>query len=177
MAGPYKRVAPYKRRTPTCHPARVHEAHGLCRRCYQNSQWASNPKHRKRAYARLKARGAAGTRAGKDCWLRLFYGISHDDYDALLEYQKGCCAICRRHQSEFSRQLAVDHNHNTGRIRGLLCGYCNTALGQLEKVGVEHIPDMVDYIATSGVNLEPLYQTKAQGKPDGRLKAKVPPSF
>jgi Recombination endonuclease VII len=39
--------------------------------------------------------------------------------------QKGCCAICGKHQSMFKRRLNLDHNHKTLQIRGLLCYYCN----------------------------------------------------
>lgn len=39
--------------------------------------------------------------------------------------QKGRCAICGKHQSEFKKRLALDHSHKTGQLRGLLCFYCN----------------------------------------------------
>ena len=43
----------------------------------------------------------------------------------MLDKQDHCCAICDKHKSEFNQNLAVDHNHVTGEIRGLLCTYCN----------------------------------------------------
>lgn len=57
--------------------------------------------------------------------LRQKYGITEEQYNRLLEKQKGCCAICDRHSSEFKTRLSVDHNHFTGELRGLLCNYCN----------------------------------------------------
>lgn len=57
------------------------------------------------------------------------FGISLGDYNSMFAAQNGCCAICNRHQSEFKRALAVDHNHETGEVRSLLCGCCNTMLG------------------------------------------------
>ncbi len=42
-----------------------------------------------------------------------------------FEKQKGCCAICKKPQSAFKNRLALDHNHKTGKLRGLLCYYCN----------------------------------------------------
>lgn len=51
------------------------------------------------------------------------YGITGDDYDALLKRQGGKCAICRARPK--SKRLAVDHNHKTGAVRGLLCSRCN----------------------------------------------------
>jgi hypothetical protein len=53
------------------------------------------------------------------------YGLSLADYRALQERQGHACAICRR----VTRVLCVDHCHVTGRVRGLLCRRCNSALG------------------------------------------------
>lgn len=39
--------------------------------------------------------------------------------------QKGCCAICGKHQREFKRRLSLDHSHKSGQLRGLLCYRCN----------------------------------------------------
>lgn len=57
--------------------------------------------------------------------LRRKYGITEDQYFELLEKQNFCCAICGKHESSFSRKLAVEHNHLTGEIRGLVCNYDN----------------------------------------------------
>jgi 23S rRNA G2069 N7-methylase RlmK/C1962 C5-methylase RlmI len=53
-------------------------------------------------------------------------------YDQLFISQKGCCAICNTHQNELKRRLNVDHNHQTGQVRGLLCDICNRGLGYLK---------------------------------------------
>lgn len=60
------------------------------------------------------------------------YGLRESDYAFMLEFQKNSCGICQTHQSALSRSLVVDHCHQTGRIRGLLCSNCNTALGLLK---------------------------------------------
>lgn len=49
--------------------------------------------------------------------------------ETLLLAQEGECAICGKHESEFKRQLALDHNHETGEPRGLLCTNCNLLIG------------------------------------------------
>lgn len=56
------------------------------------------------------------------------YGIPVDAYDALYVAQDGRCAICRRATGK-TRRLAVDHDHATGKVRGLLCRVCNSMLG------------------------------------------------
>lgn len=56
------------------------------------------------------------------------YGITEEDYQNMYKSQDGCCAICRKHASSFKTRLNVDHNHKTGKIRGLLCYRCNKFL-------------------------------------------------
>lgn len=72
--------------------------------------------------------------------LRRTYGISYDDYFAIYSAQGEACAICgrselRREQSGKRKQilpLFVDHDHTTGKVRGLLCSKCNSGLGMFE---------------------------------------------
>lgn len=61
-------------------------------------------------------------------WLRLLrdYGLTEDQYDSVFKAQRGLCAICCK--PEQKRRLAVDHDHKTGRVRGLLCWWCNNKL-------------------------------------------------
>jgi Autographiviridae endonuclease VII len=61
--------------------------------------------------------------------LKATYGITVEDYNKMFEKQKGCCAICKEHQTNFKKRLSVDHNHKTGQIRQLLCYKCNSLLG------------------------------------------------
>lgn len=58
------------------------------------------------------------------------YGITINDYNAISSKQDGKCAICGKHQSDMKRRLDVDHDHKTGRIRGLLCTNCNIGMGK-----------------------------------------------
>jgi Recombination endonuclease VII len=71
------------------------------------------------------------------------FGITLDEYNAMLARQGGVCAICgepptsprnRRKgaQRTFKARLVVDHDHATGKVRGLLCGTCNTGIGSLK---------------------------------------------
>jgi DNA-directed RNA polymerase subunit RPC12/RpoP len=57
--------------------------------------------------------------------LRATYGIGIKEYNEILDKQGNACAICRRDASEFSKNMAVDHDHRTLRVRGILCAYCN----------------------------------------------------
>ncbi len=55
--------------------------------------------------------------------------VSHAEYDRLMQEQSGQCAICLRASGSEGKSLAVDHDHKTGRVRGLLCTKCNQAIG------------------------------------------------
>lgn len=62
-------------------------------------------------------------------WVKYRFGLSADDYAALARAQDDKCAICGAECSQDGRRLAVDHDHETGAVRGLLCRSCNFGLG------------------------------------------------
>jgi hypothetical protein len=59
------------------------------------------------------------------------YGITLDDYQRMHARQQGECAICERHETSVG-PLVVDHDHDSGKVRGLLCHSCNRGLGQFK---------------------------------------------
>ncbi len=74
---------------------------------------------------------------------RLKYGIVLDDYERMFEKQQGLCKIC--HNPPKTRTLAVDHDHQTGRVRGLLCNPCNLLLGCVQDQ-VERLQAAIRYL-------------------------------
>jgi hypothetical protein len=65
--------------------------------------------------------------------LKKFYGLTQADFDRMLEVQDGRCAICHGDDPRSrTKQWHIDHNHETGIVRGLLCGPCNTGIGQMQ---------------------------------------------
>jgi uncharacterized secreted protein with C-terminal beta-propeller domain len=77
------------------------------------------------------------------------YGVTADQYNFMFVSQNGCCAICKTHQSELKRRLDVDHNHKTGKVRGLLCNPCNTTLGNIKDSTVT-LETMISYLKKDG---------------------------
>ena len=77
--------------------------------------------------------------------LRKAYGLTIDDYSRMRADQGGRCAICGNTKPEGGRELAVDHCHMTGKVRGILCSKCNTGLHVLEK-DVQRFQRMIQYI-------------------------------
>ncbi len=61
--------------------------------------------------------------------LKRRYGLTLDDFNAILDSQGGRCAICPATTAGYGRRFYVDHDHATGKIRGLLCHGCNSGLG------------------------------------------------
>lgn len=85
--------------------------------------------------------------------LKRRYNMTLEDYDALLIQQNGLCALCdkppkgKAPNGKRDARLYVDHCHKTGRIRGLLCYRCNSALGALGDTE-ENILKVLDYLNT-----------------------------
>jgi hypothetical protein len=98
----------------------------------------------------------------RDCWLnwrrrtaqtrlakllKQQYGMTEADYLALLEQQAGACLICGRSPQEAGDpRLVVDHDHATGRVRGLLCTDCNLGLGRFAD-SIERLASAARYLA------------------------------
>jgi hypothetical protein len=82
------------------------------------------------------------------------YGLTKEQYEALLEAQHGRCAICERTPEETNRRrngcerLSVDHNHETGQVRGLLCASCNTLIG-MARDDITVLQAAVEYLVSS----------------------------
>jgi hypothetical protein len=98
----------------------------------------------------------------RDRQLMKCFGITQDQYDQMLKAQNGVCAICKRPETSKGRTnkikcLSVDHCHETGKIRGLLCFFCNTGMGKLGD-SIERIEAVLHYL-----------KKHAQSAPDLRI--------
>jgi len=79
-------------------------------------------------------------------WQRLRkYGLTKDSYQNLLEKQNNLCVICTK---EFTTTPHVDHDHSTGKVRGLLCYPCNSGLGQFED-DIDRLKRAIKYLKQS----------------------------
>lgn len=65
----------------------------------------------------------------KDNNLKRLYKITESEYNQMFTKQGGLCSICSRPENHMGRALSVDHDHKTGKVRGLLCNSCNRGLG------------------------------------------------
>ena len=91
-----------------------------CRRDYENANFHKHKYNRPYNYEK-----------DKDIKLKRAYGIGYAEYLKMLEAQNGCCAICGTNDTGNRKAFHVDHCHDTGKVRGLLCGNCNSGIGNL----------------------------------------------
>lgn len=117
------------------HPQTADKRFGHCKECHKarGRKWHANNLERSREINRVKAKAlrdrdpaaaAAYNRAVK-LWTK--YRITPEDWDRLYDEQLGRCAVC--HCTLADVKTCVDHDHATGKVRGLLCNVCNQGLG------------------------------------------------
>ncbi len=114
-----------------------------CKACHQVMKKAYNPKRniKRKQNPRYQEKNLESN-------LRTAYGITLEEYNALVFQQSGVCKVCKQLPTETSNQtnrLVVDHCHKTGRVRGLMCPNCNCALGHL-KESVQLCQELAQYI-------------------------------
>jgi len=101
---------------------------GVCSICGPTNVYTRMRTRDGHRYPTAECSAMSQVRAKKSTlWVK--YGVTIEQYQTMLEAQDGRCAICRR---ESEKPLCVDHNHETGKVRGLLCWHCNIALGKLQ---------------------------------------------
>lgn len=120
----------------------------ICRRCLEEKDDANFYKHKSYCKScwivicneRRRIKGRTETPEQNRKWnLKSKFGLSMAEYDEMLKAQNGVCAICAAPETAKStsterdkKRLSVDHNHTTGKVRGLLCSMCNSAIGKLK---------------------------------------------
>lgn len=108
-----------------------------CRREYENASFHKHKHKRPHDYE-----------ADKDRKLKRAYGIGYAEYLTMFEAQGGCCAICGTDDTGGRKAFHVDHCHETGKIRGLLCGNCNSGIGNLrDDIGL--LRRAIDYLEST----------------------------
>lgn len=135
----------------TCHPERRRRAKGLCNSCYvlnyinshpdykeqqrqYQREWKRNwrklnPDKQQAIYAKLRNHPKKHER-GRENWLKGKYGLDQAVFNSMSAAQGGKCFICVETPKG---PLCVDHDHETGQVRKLLCTHCNIFIGYLEK--------------------------------------------
>lgn len=133
----------------------------VCKQCNRlnNKIWVSKNKERRNAYQRKRRSSPKGkalikkyyrTYAGKypqrniERKLRKLYGIGIAEKEAMRLAQNNKCAVCSREFTSLA-SAKVDHDHKTGKVRALLCHYCNTLVGFMRE-DVEALQNAIAYL-------------------------------
>jgi len=112
-------------RIPDCHPDRKHCARGMCKQCYDRDYGNRN---REKLNARARKWAKDNPKKVERTRKKYNYGISLEEIQARINAQDGLCKICMKRPAK-----EVDHNHETGQVRSILCGKCNRAIGLFDE--------------------------------------------
>ena len=113
----------------SCHKGAKKGRCKVCTRAEAKAWKAANPERNKATNKKWNDNNYSKKRH-RD--LKEQYGITPDQYQSMFDSQNGSCKICSIHQDKLSKRLSIDHCHDTGKVRGLLCGNCNLMLGYAE---------------------------------------------
>ena len=104
-----------------------------CKKCDKLRADAYRKKNKEKHAAAKKVYQRAHKDKMRNWRLMWKYGIDSEEYDRILRSQNGVCAICEQPETHLSHgrivHLSVDHDHDTGKVRGVLCNACNKGLG------------------------------------------------
>lgn len=117
----------------------------IVRRLEYNLKYAEKEKERIAAWHRT----SKGKKSQRKSQLKAKYNLRVEDYNQALLLQGQKCAICRK---EFEGNLSIDHDHRTGRIRGLLCKKCNSVLGFVDD-NVDILKAAIQYLTKEENNV------------------------
>jgi hypothetical protein len=116
----------------------------ICKICRDLSMNLWRESHRDEYNKYMRDFRAGNREWAKNTDLKRTYGISLADYNHMLAEQGGKCKLCKK-GPQGKRPLVVDHNHDSGEIRGLLCYGCNRKISILEK-SVEEQQEAIEYV-------------------------------
>lgn len=126
----------------------------------RRERYASDPTYREAIKRRARAVPSGAPAEKRRRRFKQEYGITPEQYDAMLAEQDGGCAICdRRIGDGAGRRLYVDHCHDTGIVRGLLCSTCNSGIGQFRN-NRDLLARAIEYLTVAADKVVDLVQTE-----------------
>lgn len=116
-----------------------------CNSCYRNMEWVSTPEN-VQTDRKMRRRWKLLRRV---TYVESKYGLKEEDYLSMINSQNNLCAIC--HIKQEGKILCVDHDHKTGKVRGLLCSNCNAGIGYF-KDNVQFLENAIVYLKKDNMN-------------------------
>ena len=121
----------------------------ICKPCTRKYDQGNYRGKRELKLAQVKAYADENREAVRENnrWAKIkhLYDLTQSGWNEIFKSQGGCCRLCDKHATEIKETLHVDHCHETGEVRGLLCKSCNSALGALGD-NVEGLQKALDYL-------------------------------
>lgn len=129
--------------------AKLHAGYRVkCKKCANLATRKSYIKHNQKQLIKSREYRSSNPDAGRNARFKYKYGISLEEYNLILKAQDYKCAICPNKHTLKSK-LDVDHSHDTGKVRGLLCRRCNLAIGQF-KDSMLLLESAIKYLENNG---------------------------
>ena len=127
-----------------CNKEKVFKKFGKNPRCKfgVNSQCKECLKIKRRKY--VKSNREVTTKAHREWCIKNTYGLTLGEFDQMFEAQGGVCRVCSKINLD-GRRLYIDHDHKTGKVRGLLCHKCNSLLGFTDD-NIDYLLKVIDYL-------------------------------
>lgn len=137
-----------------------------CTKCHEilpvdNFLFINKDKGYRSSYCNTCRNKEIGSKRGYDFYrkrkLRRDYSLTVEDFDVMLLQQGNRCKICGKEFKDCSKNpvknsVCIDHDHSTGKVRGLLCDYCNKGLGFF-KDSIVNLQSAIEYLTPQGVSL------------------------
>lgn len=105
-----------------------------CKKCKNESTYKWRKANESYYNKTMRDYQAANPLQRDDCDLKRKYGVSRKWFDDTLKAQDSKCAVCKKPNSSIKRRLAVDHHHDSGKVRGIVCYNCNRALHAFDDI-------------------------------------------
>jgi hypothetical protein len=120
------------------------------KRCKEyHKEYINDPENKKKANERIKKWREANREhiraRDRNNGLKWKYGIGSEEFNRMFQEQGSVCAICGTEQPDGKRPFMVDHDHTTGKVRGILCNNCNMGLGWF-KDKEEYLTKAIEYL-------------------------------
>ena len=129
-----------------------------CKKCISEYYYKYNAQHSQKRHQQSREWNQRNQARIREQHRQRKYGLSDKQYNQMAMEQRGLCVICglpeMRKRADRTMGLSVDHNHKTNKIRGLLCGNCNSGLGHfnVDNQSIELLCSAISYIKnTDGV--------------------------
>lgn len=116
-----------------------------CKSCWSSFSYCEDRKKKRNINGMEKGYSQKRKDYSKNWMLKKNYGITIEELEVIRISQDNKCAICRKEEASLKYGLCVDHNHITGKVRGLLCRNCNCAIGMFDE-NINFMTSSIEYL-------------------------------